>query len=161
MNDEMFARLVAEDVKNRVSDMQREYLHLPQNRERWKRALVALVRNLQEQIDSIKADKELDVERYSEFGEDGRVLLAEAISSYDSRATKVERFKFFVDKRLDYVASLGEDESATTRVQFLEAAIRKHRELMDEFDMHGTNMDFALWAALDNNWEFDDIKSPE
>lgn len=159
MNDEMFSRLVADDVKNRTSETQREYLHLPQNRERWKRALLALVRNLQEQIDEIKVDKELDVERYSDFGDDGRVLLAEAISSYDSRLAKVERFKFYVDKRLDYVATLAEDTSLSSRVQFLEAAIRKHKELIFEFDMDSTDVDAALWSSLDGIWQFDDITS--
>jgi hypothetical protein len=159
MNDEIFSRLVADDVKNRVSDAQREYLELPQNRERWKRALVALVRNLSAQIDDIKSDKELDIDRYSQFGEDGKALLAEAMTSYDSRLAKIERFKFYVDKRLDYVVSLGEDESVAARAQFLEAAIRKHKELMIEFDMEETDLDVALWEALDNKWSFDDIKS--
>lgn len=159
MNDEMFSRLVADDVKNRTSETQREYLHLPQNRERWKRALLVLVRNLQEQIDEIKVDKELDVERYSDFGDDGRVLLAEAISSYDSRLAKVERFKFYVDKRLDYVATLAEDTSLSARVQFLEAAIRKHKDLIFEFDMESTDIDAALWSSLDGVWNFDDVAS--
>jgi hypothetical protein len=161
MNDDMFARLVAEDVKNRVSDTQREYLHLPQNRERWKRALLALVRNLEEQMRNIADDKEMDIERYSELGEDGKMLLVEAVQSYDGRMTKIERFKFFVDKRLDYVASLGEDEGATTRVAFLEAAIMKHKSLLDEFDMEPSDVDIALWASLDGKWEFDDITYSE
>jgi hypothetical protein len=161
MNDDMFARLVAEDVKNRVSDTQREYLHLPQNRERWKRALLALVRNLEEQMRNIADDKEMDIERYSELGEDGKMLLVEAVQSYDGRMTKIERFKFFVDKRLDYVASLGEDEGATTRVAFLEAAIMKHKSLLDEFDMEPSDVDIALWASLDGKWEFDGITYSE
>lgn len=161
MNDDMFARLVAEDVKNRVSDTQREYLHLPQNRERWKRSLLALVRNLEEQMRNIADDKEMDIERYSELGEDGKMLLVEAVQSYDGRMTKIERFKFFVDKRLDYVASLGEDEGATTRVAFLEAAIMKHKSLLDEFDMEPSDVDIALWASLDGKWEFDGITYSE
>jgi len=159
MNDEIFARLVADDVKNRVSDAQRQYLELPQNRERWKRALVALVRNLADQIQDIKTDRELDVERYSEFGNEGISLLTEAMASYDVRLAKIERFKMFVDKRLDHVVSLGEDESAVSRAQFLEAAIRKHKEMMAELDMEETDLDIALWEALDNEWGFDDIAS--
>lgn len=160
MNDDMFARLVAEDVKNRASETQREYLHLPQNRDRWKRALVALVRNLDEQIQGIKEDKESDLERYQSLGNEGKILLSEAIQSYDSRLSKVERFKFFVNKRLDHVASLGEDEGAISRANFLEAAILRHKSLMDEFDMEPTDIDTALWASLGNKWEFDDISSP-
>jgi len=75
--------------------------------------------------------------------------------------TKIERFKFFVDKRLDYVASLGEDEGATTRVAFLEAAIMKHKSLLDEFDMEPSDVDIALWASLDGKWEFDGITYSE
>jgi hypothetical protein len=161
MNDDMFARLVAEDVKNRVSDTQSEYIHLPQNRERWKRALLALVRNLEEQIADIKDDKELDSQRYADLGSDGTVLLAEAMQSYDARMAKIERFKFFVNKRLDYVVSLGEDEGAVSRVNFLESAILKHKSLMDEFDMEPTDIDVALWASLENKWQFDDVTSPE
>jgi len=127
MNDDMFARLVAEDVKNRISETQREYLHLPQNRDRWKRALIALVRNLDEQINGISEDKQSDLERYESLGRDGQILLTEAIQSYDSRLSKIERFKFFVNKRLDYVASLGEDEGAVSRANFLEAAILKRQ----------------------------------
>jgi hypothetical protein len=161
MNDDMFARLVAEDVKNRVSDTQSEYIHLPQNRERWKRALLALVRNLDEQIADIKDDKELDSQRYADLGSDGTVLLAEAMQSYDGRLAKIERFRFFVNKRLDYVVSLGEDEGAISRANFLESAILKHKSLMDEFDMEPTDIDVALWASLENKWQFDDVISPE
>ena len=161
MNDEMFVRLVAEDVKNRASETQRDYLHLVEHRERWKRSLISLVGNLDEQIESLNSDKDLDVERYSSFGDDGKILLVEAVSSYDARLSKIERFKFYVNKRLDYVASLSEDTSTTNRIEFLEAAIIKHKELMDQFDMEYTKIDFALWSALDGEWVFDDIKSIE
>jgi len=117
------------------------------------------VRNLDEQINGISEDKQSDLERYESLGRDGQILLTEAIQSYDSRLSKIERFKFFVNKRLDYVASLGEDEGAVSRANFLEAAILRHKSLMDEFDMEPTDVDVALWAALDNKWEFDNISS--
>ncbi len=79
MNDEVFAQLVAEDVKNKVTDSQRDYLMLPHNRERWKRALLVLSENLDNQIDNINYDKQRDVERYVALGEDGVTLLAEAV----------------------------------------------------------------------------------
>ena len=50
MNDEAFSRLVAEEVKNKASEAQRKYLALPENLERWKRALQYLSSNLEEQI---------------------------------------------------------------------------------------------------------------
>ena len=35
MNDDAFARLVAQDVKNKVDPGQRAYLRLPENTQRW------------------------------------------------------------------------------------------------------------------------------
>ena len=39
MNDESFARLVADDVKNKSTEAQKKYLQLPENIKRWRRAL--------------------------------------------------------------------------------------------------------------------------
>ena len=161
MNDEIFSRLVAEEVKNRVSESQRLYLELPENQLRWKRALLALMRNLQLQIGSLANDKELDITRYSDFGADGEKLLVEAVASYDLRIGKIERFKMFVEKRLDYVVSLSETKDSSERIRFLESAIKKHRELYEEFDIEADDIDFALWGALDGQWMFDEITSDE
>ena len=157
MNDEIFSRLVAEEVKNRVSESQRLYLELPENQQRWKRALLALMRNLQSQIDSISQDKELDIKRYSDFGVDGEKLLVEATASYDLRIGKIERFKMFVEKRLDYAVSLSETKDSSERLKFLESAINKHRQLFKEFDIEADDADLALWAALDGRWMFDEV----
>jgi len=157
MNDEIFSRLVAEEVKNRVSESQRLYLELPENQQRWKRALLALMRNLQSQIDSISQDKELDIKRYSDFGVDGEKLLVEATASYDLRIGKIERFKMFVEKRLDYAVSLSETKDSSERLKFLESAINKHRQLFEEFDIEADDADLALWAALDGRWMFDEV----
>ena len=161
MNDEIFSRLVAEEVKNRVSESQRLYLELPENQLRWKRALLALMRNLQLQIGSLANDKELDITRYSDFGTDGEKLLVEAVASYDLRIGKIERFKMFVEKRLDYVVSLSETKDSSERIRFLESAIKKHRELYEEFDIEADDIDFALWGALDGQWMFDEVTSDE
>lgn len=157
MNDEIFSRLVADEVKNRISDSQRTYLELPENRERWKRALLALVRNLQQQIEEIKENQKLDIARYEGFGADGLLLISEATISYESRLSKVERFKMYVDKRLNHVASYDVNEDFSERVKFLESAISKHRDLMHDMDMEETELDLALWSALDGQWTFDDV----
>lgn len=157
MNDEVFAQLVAEDVKNKVTDSQRDYLMLPENRERWKRALLALAENLDNQIDNIGYDKQRDIERYVALGDDGVTLLAEAVSAYDMRINKVTRFKFHVSKRLDFVTALGEDESISSRVQILESAIAAYIEERGE-DMD--DLDEALEVALkENKFIFDELES--
>lgn len=159
MNDDMFARLVAEDVRGRATETQLEYLHLPQNRDRWKRALLALIRNVDQQIERINEDKDHDLKYYEALGREGQNLTIKATQDYDSQLSKREGFKFYVNKRLDYVVTLEEDKSAILRANFLEAAILRHKSLINEFDMEPTEIDVALWASLDNKWEFDNISS--
>lgn len=166
MNDDAFARLVAEEVKNRVSRSQRDFLALPDNWGRWQRALVVLVENLRIQLERLDADEEIDRERYESFGEDGVKLLAEAMSDYENRRSKISRFKFHVDKRLDEVSrmialgadSVDEDSSAHA---FLRKAIEKHRDMLEEYDLEATPIDLALWDALDGKWSFEMITAED
>jgi len=162
--DEFFARMVADDVKNRASIQQRSTLLEPDNWDRWKRALLALVQNLEEQIESIVLDAEADSVRYGAMGRQGKRLADEAERAYGSKKTRVERFKFHVDRRLDQVASMvdsGEpiDENPWETVDFYRRAISTHRNMLHDFDLEDTAVDRALWATLDNKWEFDRVDS--
>lgn len=151
MNDESFARIVAEDVKNNITESQREYLMLPQNRQRWKRALKALVDNLDSQIENIASDKEADTERYSAFGPAGKTMLVEANAAYDSKLNKINRFKYYVENRLIFVEGLVDEETEVSRKDILESAIHKYFQLLDELDFERTELDDALEYALVNN----------
>lgn len=168
MNNDAFARLVAEDVKNRAHTHQREYLRLPENWERWREALVDLVDNLERQERNLDRQQQTEEMRYEALGEDGLRLLAEASTQYDARRKKIGRFKFYVEARLDEVSrmiALG-SEGATSGdeklqlVGFLRRSIEKHREMMQVYDLEPSPIDFALWRALDGKWEFDEI-NPE
>lgn len=162
MNDDAFARLVAEEVKNRVGDSQREFLLLPENWNKWQRALFALSENLQGQLEDLADDEKDDVERYEKLGKDGVKLLAEALSEYENRRKKIERFKYHVENRIDDVTkmiALG-PESADQEIktlEFLRKAINAHREVMARNDIEPTAIDIALWASLDGKWDFDNI----
>ncbi len=166
MNDDAFARLVAEEVKNRVSRSQRDFLNLPENWSRWQRALVVLVDNLRNQLDRLDADERVDRERYESLGNDGVKLLAEAMSDYESRRSKISRFQFHVDKRLDEVSRMialgvdSVDEDSSTH-SFLRRAIEKHRQMLEEYDLEATPIDLALWDALDGKWSFELINTDE
>jgi hypothetical protein len=48
-------------------------------------------------------------------------------------------------------------ESITATIEFLRKAIKRHRELLAEYDLESTSIDEALWLALDGKWEFDNI----
>lgn len=157
MNDDTFARIVAEEVKNKATLSQREYLEQPQNRERWKRALVALIKNLDNQLEDIEADKAEDIDRYRSMGRSGLSLLSEATATYDERRNKIERFKYYVNAKLEHVVAMAENSDFISRSELFERAIREHKNLMEQNDMEVTPADEALWATLDGKWEFDGI----
>lgn len=163
LNDESFARLVAEEVKNKVSKTQRGILLERENWDKWRRALIALIDTLQEQLDNLADDEQSDRERYRALGADGKKLLAQAVSEYQNRRTKIERFRFHVERRLDEVEQMIEsgevisDDSASHAVLY-ENAIKKHKEMIERFDIEPTAIDLALWDALEGQWSFSKIK---
>jgi len=162
LNDDAFARMVAEEVKNKLSPIHKNDLMQQHNWDRWKEALLALSENLQDQIDSIESDSESDERRYASLGAKGKRLSREATSYYDTKATRIKRFQFHVDKRLDEVMQMIETGEAIvndgwSQVEFLKKAITTHREMLRDFDLEDTSIDRALWAALDNKWLFDSV----
>lgn len=167
ISDDEFARLVSEDVKNKVSSRQRQILLDFDNWGRWQQTLLMLIDNLQEQSDDIDADREADRIRFESMGEDGLILLQESELAYTSRKTKIERFKFHVNRRLDDVTTIIEtgtpegvqDDSMVSSgdANFYRKAIIEHRALIKEYRLEETEIDKALWRALDNEWTFGDI----
>lgn len=162
MNDDAFARLVAEEVKNNVSNAQRDYLMLPENRVRWQRALKALLDNLDNQIANINRQRADEIAKYEAMGEDGFKLVAEVASNHDHRSKKISRFRYYVEAKLDEVTrkiAMGSDDEdeRVAFVQFLRSAIAMHKKMLEDNDMEATSIDLALWDALDGVWSFDDV----
>ena len=162
ISDEFFARLVADDVKNKITAQQRESLMVEANWDRWKRSLWALLDNLAEQIENIQMDAEADAVRYGGMGRPGKRLADEAARAYDIRATKVKRFRLHVERRLDQVTTMLEtgelmDASPWETVDFYRRAIITHRKMLQECDLEDTEIDRALWATLENRWDFDKV----
>ena len=158
MNDEAFSRLVAEEVKNKASEAQKKYLAMPENLDRWKRALQYLATNLEEQIKEIDRQEKLRSIQYKSLGAEGDLLFAEASANSGVRRSKIDRFRFFVSAKLDevsrMVASVSDDGSSD---DFHRKAIKKWWSLMQEFEMEPTRIDHALYASLDGKWEFDEL----
>lgn len=162
INDDAFARMVSEDVKNKISSTEKNILMQPDNWSRWKDTLVILVENLDRQIDSLANDAEADSERYSSMGRSGERLASAAARDYQFRIKKIDRFKFHVNRRLDEVMVMIEtgyvkEDNGWERAAFLENAIFRHRALLREFELEETPVDKALWDALEGKWEFDSI----
>jgi hypothetical protein len=160
ITDDELVYMVAEEVKNRLSPVQRKILLNKENWERWQQCLLALVNNLNQQLRNIDEDRSADEMRFQTLG--SRRMLSEATSQYKHRQFKIERFKFHVEKRLDEVTTMIEtgkafDSNGWEEVEFLKRAIAKHREMLREYDMEPTPIDEALWSALIDKWEFDKI----
>lgn len=160
MLDHAYSTLVAEEVKNRATKTQIEYLAL--DYARWQEALLKLVANLKDQIARINVDALAAQERYEAMGKDGMILLVESQSLFDDKRRKIERFLFHVEHRLDEITRVlanGEDatEERLKTVEFLRRVIEKHRELSAEAQYIPNPIDEALWAALGGKWLFDEI----
>lgn len=163
-NDDTFARMVAEEVKNKVNPLERAELRQVENWDRWKRALLALSENLQRQIESIEADSESDQKRYSSLEFKFKKLNDETQRYYNEKATRINRFKYHVDRRLDEVCIMIETGESTVEdgwkeVDFYRRAIVSHRTLMRDFDLEDTAIDRSLWECLDGKWTFNTINS--
>lgn len=162
MNDEAFARLVAEDVKNKSSRDQKAYLMLPENWSRWQRALKALTANLHSQRDSILQSERETIAKYKDLGEEGIRLSTELNASFEDRRKKIERFTYYVEQKYDEVSRMivtsgDKVNEHVGMIEFYRRAIEKHRDLMMEYELDPTSIDEALWDALDGKWNFDDI----
>jgi hypothetical protein len=168
LTDDNFARLVAEDVKNQVSNEQSDYLRKPENHARWKRSLQLLLVNLDGQLDELAIKEDLEVNRYSGLKDDGVRLLAEVQTVIEQRRRKIVRFRFHVEKRLDEVARVTNASSKDETEQIgnynlLKSAIQKHKSIVldedfyESLDCQQDAVDEALWAALDGIWAFDEI----
>lgn len=160
MTDESFAYLVAEEVKNKLSPSQREVLLQKENWDKWQRCLVALQSNLDQQLEDIAEEEDADVQRFQSLGM--RRQQNDVRNHYKVRRKRIERFKFFVEQRLIEVTKMIEtgstmESNGWDKVEFLKRAIAKHRSMIQEFDMEPTPIDEALWAALLDEWQFDNI----
>ena len=83
---------------------------------------------------------------------------------YNEKATRINRFKYHVDRRLDEVCIMIETGESTLEdgwkeVDFYRRAIIAHRTLMRDFDLEDTAIDRSLWECLDSKWTFDSINN--
>ena len=159
MNDEAFSRLVAEEVKNKASDSGKKYLAMPENLDRWKRALEYLAQNLEQQITNIDREEKSRLGQYEKLGEEGNVLLAETSANASIRRSKIDRFRFFVSAKLDEVTRMADSLTPTeiTNDEFFRKAINRWWSLMQEFEMEPTKIDKALHSSLRGKWEFENL----
>lgn len=160
ISDDALAYLVAEEVKNKLSLVQRDVLLNRDNWVRWQRALIALTENLNEQIQQIAVAEGDDERRFEIMG--SKRMQKEMHGAYAGRRVRVERFLFHVNKRLDEVTKMIEtgvapESSPWEVIEFFKRAIFEHRKLMDKYNLEPSPIDEALWASLSDEWLFDNI----
>jgi hypothetical protein len=164
MENEEFAALVADEVKNKASDEDVEYLRRSDNLVRWQEALFTLLSNLNSQIEEINSAEAASSRRYKEMGNEGVRLLVNSSKEYEDRRRKITRFKFHVEVKLDNVTRMinvideASVEKQASLAAFYKRAIMKHREVIDELEYDFSEADEALWECLSGNWTFDSIK---
>jgi len=157
LNDDAFARIVAEDVKNTASTEQKAYLRAPDVAERWREALGYLLDNLDAQIAGINDEEAAELEAVK--GNDRIVF--ELKEKFEFRRSKIVRFRFHVEQRLaeaDRLILLAEGGGKEiTAESFLRKAIEMHHDMMDDFDMDPNAIDESLYEAVKGRWTFGDI----
>lgn len=157
LTDQAFSRLVAEDVKNKVDATQRNYLRSPEVANRWRTALLDLLKDLDEQRKNldIKENRELTGIRTLP---NPNKLLVETKATFAHAKERLSRFRFHVEKKLaeaDRLIALG--ETSENPESFLMKSIQTHQRLFDEWGVEPTPIDEALWASMLGRWEYGDI----
>lgn len=160
MDDETFARIVADNVKNRSTSVQNRFLEAPENSSRWQAALGSLIKNIDEQIQEISMDAQADMDRYSSLGDTGNILLSQTIAYYEVKKQKIERFRYYVIRKLADVASAGKNQingAEQENLSLIAKAVERHRELGSLYKIEKTPLDTALYDSLNGVWSFDNI----
>lgn len=146
-----FEIIVSEDIKNKASQQDKDFLRLPENHLEWKQCLINIIQTVSEKIESLDADIESLRSAYSDFSIDPAAGL-------DDQREKSKRFRFYAEKRLaevDRLISLGKDsDPSLSLATFLRDAIIAHRKWNSEHGLINSKGDDYLYAALDGEWKF-------
>lgn len=158
MDNQEFDRLVSEDVKNQITPEKAEYLRLPSNQDAWRKSLLKLLQNLDEQINGLAQDETTSARNLPSH------MITDFKITADEKRTKVNRFRFYVQQRLaeaERMLALGEDsqDPDLKMADFLKRAIEEHQTLMAEYDFEPSPIDTALWQAVYGDWGFAGLKN--
>jgi len=99
IGEQEFALMVSEDIKNRADQMTKDLLRSPDNRERWKRILIKIIKNVETRLDGLNKEAISLRNTYPDFEADPAASIAQVIE-------KSERFKFHAEKKLAEVDSM-------------------------------------------------------
>lgn len=146
-----FAIIVSEDIKNNVSQHDRDFLRLPENLEKWKECLFNIIVTVSQKITLLETDINSLRSAYPDFSVD-------PAAGMEDQKTKSERFRFYAEKRLaevDRLTALGlPADPSLSLATFLRDAIIAHKEWHVSNSLVNSDADYCLYAALDGVWKF-------
>ena len=150
INEEEFALMVSEDIKNKADQMTKDLLRSPENRERWKKTLINIIKNVETRLEGLNKEAIVLRSTYPDFEADPAASIAKVIE-------KSERFKFHAEKKLaevDRMLFLENDDPDSKLSSFLKDAILMHKKLKLQYKRPVDPADIGLWDAIDGKWTF-------
>lgn len=146
-----FATIVSEDIKNKCSQHDKEWLRLPENHEKWRTCLFDIIETVNLKIVDLEHQISNLRDTYGDFTIDPAVGLEE-------QREKSNRFRFYAEKRLvevDRLISLGNEvDPSVSLASFLRDAIKAHKQWHVDNNLVPSEGDDCLYAALDGMWRF-------
>ena len=150
IGEEEFALMVSEDIKNKADQMTKDLLRSPENRERWKKTLINIIKNVETRLEGLNKEAIVLRSTYPDFEADPAASIAKVIE-------KSERFKFHAEKKLaevDRMLFLENDDPDSKLSSFLKDAILMHKKLKLQYKRPVDPADIGLWDAIDGKWTF-------
>lgn len=145
--------LVRNEIRNKVSQSDRDFLMEPTNLVLWQEYLAELLNDTQDSIDQAENKFLIESERYRGFGK----KMNEAYRFMHAEEQK-KRFtvRYKVNKRLDEVTRMvvaQRPESEADLYPLLKAAIMAHKRAVTG-NGDPRDVDYDLWDSLDGKWSF-------
>ena len=90
ISEQEFALMVSEDIKNKSDQTTKDILRSPDNRERWKKTLIKIIKNVEVRLDTLNKEAISLWSNYPDFENDPAESIAKVIE-------KSERFRFHAE----------------------------------------------------------------
>ncbi len=144
-----FEILVSEDIKNKTSSEDKQYLMA--HKEVWRDSLLIIIETVSEQIKELESEASELRSAYPDFDSD-------PAASINERRVKANRFRFHAEKKLaevDRMILLGHEPDPDTKlVHFLRDAILAHKQWHADNELVLSEGDNRLYKALEGKWDF-------
>lgn len=150
MNDDFFAKLIFDDLRNEISEENLSILHESSNLKKWRRGLDAILCRFEEKLADLEYEETADESRYVSLGREGKKLLKMATEHYSSKKNRLKKFIFRISQRLEYVDTLVQEEFYSEFEPAIElaAAIKKHKQTIESMGIEPNVWDIELWQNV-------------